>query len=140
MSTHFVQIEMTYDGQLRTTAKHGPSSNTLITDAPVDNHGRGESFSPTDLVATALGTCMATVMGILAERHAIDLRGMRLTVKKEMITAPVRRIGRLTTENHVPLPANHPHREMLERSVHSCPVHASLHPDVEKPVTFHWQA
>ena len=139
MQPHFVQIEMTYDGQLRTTAKHGPSGNTLITDAPVDNHGRGETFSPTDLVATALGTCMATVMGILAERHAIDLRGMRVTVRKEMVQTPVRRIGRLTTEIHVPLPACHPHREMLERSVHSCPVHASLHPDVEKPVTFHWQ-
>ena len=139
MQPHFVQIEMTYDGQLRTTAKHGPSGNTLITDAPVDNHGRGESFSPTDLVATALGTCMATVMGILAERHAIDLRGMRVTVRKEMVQTPVRRIGRLTTDIHVPLPADHPHREMLERSVHSCPVHASLHPDVEKPVTFHWQ-
>lgn len=139
MQPHFVQIEMTYDGQFRTTAKHGPSGNTLITDAPVDNHGRGESFSPTDLVATALGTCMATVMGILAERHAIDLRGMRVTVKKEMVQTPVRRIGRLTTEIHVPLPADHPHREMLERSVHSCPVHASLHPDVAKPVTFHWQ-
>lgn len=139
MSTHFVQIEMTYDGQLRTTAKHGPSGNTLITDAPVDNHGRGESFSPTDLVATALGTCMATVMGILAERHAIDLRGMHVTVKKEMVQTPVRRIGRLTTEIHVPLPADHPHRAMLERSVHTCPVHQSLHPDVEKPVTFHWQ-
>ena len=139
MQPYFVQIEMTYDGQLRTTAKHGPSGNTLITDAPVDNHGRGESFSPTDLVATALGTCMATVMGILAERHAIDLRGMRVTVKKEMVQTPVRRIGRLTTEIHVPLPADHPQREMLERAVHSCPVHASLHPDVEKPVTFHWQ-
>ncbi len=138
MSTHFVQIEITYGGQLRTTAKHGPSGNTLITDAPVDNHGRGESFSPTDLVATALGTCMATVMGILAERHAIDLRGMRLTVKKEMVQTPVRRIGRLTTEVHIPQPADHPQREMLERAAHSCPVYASLHPDVEKPVTFHW--
>ena len=140
MQPHFVQIEMIYDGQLRTTAKHGPSGNSVITDAPVDNHGRGESFSPTDLVATALGTCMATVMGIFAERHAIDLRGMRVTVKKEMVQEPVRRIGRLTTEIFVPLAAEHPHRAALERVVHSCPVHQSLHPDVEKPVTFHWQA
>ena len=140
MQPHFVQIEMIYDGQLRTTAKHGPSGNSVITDAPVDNHGRGESFSPTDLVATALGTCMATVMGIFAERHAIDLRGMRVTVKKEMVQEPVRRIRRLTTEIHVPLPADHAHRAALERVVHSCPVHQSLHPDVEKPVTFHWQA
>ena len=84
MPTHFVQIDVTYEGQFRTRAVHGPSGNSLVTDAPVDNHGRGESFSPTDLVATALGTCMATVMGIFAERHAIDLRGMSVTVKKEM--------------------------------------------------------
>ena len=139
MSAHFVQIEMTYDGQLRTTAKHGPSGNTVITDAPVDNQGRGESFSPTDLVATALGTCMATIMGIYAERHAMDLRGMRMTVKKEMITAPVRRIGKLTVEIFVPLPGDHPQRAAIERVVFTCPVHQSLHPDVEKPVTFHWQ-
>ena len=139
MQPHFVQIDMTYDGQLRTRATHGPSGNSLITDAPVDNHGRGESFSPTDLVATALGTCMATVMGIFAERHGIDLRGMTVTVKKEMITAPVRRIGRLPVEIRVPLPPDHPHRATLERAVHTCPVHQSLHPDVEKPVTFVWQ-
>ena len=138
MSAHFVQIEMTYDGQLRTTATHGPSGSKVITDAPVDNHGRGESFSPTDLVATALGSCMATIMGIFAERHGVDLRGMRVTVKKEMVTAPVRRIGKLTTEIFVPLPADHPQRETLERVVFTCPVHQSLHPDVEKPVTFHW--
>ena len=134
-----VTITATYQGDLCCTAVHGPSGAKLQTDAPKDNEGLGRFFSPTDLVATALGTCMATVMGILAERHAIDLRGMRVTVKKEMVQTPVRRIGRLTTEIHVPLPADHPHREMLERSVHSCPVHASLHPDVAKPVTFHWQ-
>ena len=139
MQPHFVQIEMTYDGQLRTTATHGPSGNSLITDAPVDNHGRGESFSPTDLVATALGTCMATVMGIYAERHSIELKGMRVTVEKEMVQAPVRRIGRLSVDIHVPLPADHPHRAVMERAVLTCPVHSSLHPDVEMPVAFHWQ-
>ena len=139
MQAHFVQIEISYDGQLRTTAKHGPSGNSFITDAPVDNQGRGESFSPTDLVATALGTFMATMMGIYAERHAMDLRGMRVTVKKEMVQTPVRRIGKLTTEIHVPLAADHPHRAPMERAALSCPVHQSLHPDVEKPVTFHWQ-
>ena len=139
MQPHFVQIEMIYDGQLRTTATHGPSGNSVITDAPVDNHGRGESFSPTDLVATALGTCMATVMGIFAERHGIDLKGMRISVKKEMVQVPIRRIGKLSVEIHVPLASDHPHRAALERTVHTCPVHQSLHPDVEKPVTFHWQ-
>src|SRR5438874_4127310 len=108
MQPHFVQIDVTYEGQLRTKAVHNPSGNSFITDAPVDNHGRGESFSPTDLVATALGTCMATVMGIFAERHGIDLKGMRVTVKKEMVQEPVRRIGRLTSEIHVPLAAGHP--------------------------------
>ncbi len=139
MQPHFVQIEITYDGQIRTTATHGPSGNSLITDAPVDNHGRGESFSPTDLVATALGTCMATVMGIFAERHGIDLKGMRVSVKKEMVQTPVRRIGKLTTEIHMPLPGTHEHRDSLVRAAHTCPVHASLHPDVEMPVTFHWR-
>jgi uncharacterized OsmC-like protein len=138
MQPHFVQIDVSYDGQLRATATHGPSRNTLITDPPVDNHGRGESFSPTDLVATALGTCMATVMGIYAERHAIDLKGMRVTVKKEMAQTPVRRIGRLSVDIHVPLPAAHPERAVLERTALTCPVHQSLHPDMEKPVIFHW--
>ena len=139
MQAHFVQIEISYDGQLRTTARHGPSGNSFITDAPVDNHGRGESFSPTDLVAVALGTCMATVMGIYAERHGIDLKGMRVSVKKEMVQSPVRRIGKLTTEIHMPLPGNHAHRDALMRTALTCPVHQSLHPDVEKPVTFHWR-
>jgi putative redox protein len=105
-----IQIFTQYQGGLRCEATHGPSQNKLLTDAPVDNHGKGESFSPTDLVATALGTCMATVMGIFAERHAIDLRGMKITVGKEMIQEPVRRIGRLTCEIVVPLPATHPRR------------------------------
>jgi uncharacterized OsmC-like protein len=139
MQPHFVQIDVTYEGGLRTRATHGPSRNSLITDPPVDNCGRGESFSPTDLVATALGTCMATLMGIYAERHGIDLRGMHVTVKKEMVQTPVRRIGRLTCEIQVPLPPEHPHREALERAARTCPVHQSLHPDVEKPVTFLWQ-
>ena len=139
MQPHFVQIDVIYEGALRTRATHGPSGNSLLTDPPVDNHGRGESFSPTDLVATALGTCMATLIGIFAERHAIDLRGMRVTVKKEMTQTPVRRIGRLTTEIRVPQPPDHPHRAVLERAALTCPVHESLHPDVEKPVTFLWE-
>ena len=92
-----VKIEIEYTGSLRCSALHTPSQTRLITDAPVDNHGKGESFSPTDLVATALGTCMATLMGIFAERHAIDLAGMKITVVKEMTTKPPRRIGRLAT-------------------------------------------
>ncbi len=133
-----IQITIDYLGGLRCHATHGPSQNTFITDAPVDNHGKGESFSPTDLVATALGTCMATVMGIFAQRHEIDLRGMKVTVLKEMTQSPVRRIARLTSEITMPLPATHPQRAALERAALTCPVHQSLHPDVEKPVNFIW--
>jgi putative redox protein len=134
-----VRIEITYEGALRSTATHTPSSTQLITDAPVDNHGKGESFSPTDLVATALGTCMLTVMGIYAQRHEIDLTGASVVVEKEMASAPVRRIARLGVEIHMPLAGNHPQREVLERVALTCPVHQSLHPDVEKPVRFVWQ-
>ena len=133
-----VKISIAYHGNLRCEAVHGPSNNKLLTDAPVDNHGKGESFSPTDLVATALGTCMATVMGIYAQQHEIDLRGMTVTVGKEMTQVPVRRIARLTCEITMPLPDTHPRREALERAALTCPVHQSLHPDVEKPVTFTW--
>ncbi|EDY18964.1 OsmC family protein [Chthoniobacter flavus Ellin428] len=133
-----VKISIAYHGDLRCEAIHGPSNNKLLTDAPVDNHGKGESFSPTDLVATALGTCMATVMGIYAQQHEIDLRGMKVTVGKEMTQVPVRRIARLTCEITMPLPDTHPRREVLERVALTCPVHQSLHPDVEKPVTFIW--
>ena len=133
-----VSIGIEYLGGLRTQAKHGPSASTLLTDAPLDNHGKGEAFSPTDLCATAFGTCMVTIMGIYAERHGIDLRGTTVHVEKEMVAAPVRHIGRLATEIRVPLAPDHPHREALERAALACPVHQSLHPDVEKTVSFVW--
>jgi len=134
-----VKISINYEGGLRCTAKHGPSGTTVVTDAPVDNHGKGESFSPTDLVATALGTCMATIMGIVAERHQLGLAGMKIEVTKEMSTDTPRRIARLTTAIDIPLPANHPQREMLERAALTCPVHQSLHPEIDKPLEFRWQ-
>ena len=91
-----VKVAIEYSGELHCVATHGPSGRKLETDAPVDNQGKGESFSPTDLVATALGTCMATIMGIYAQRHGIDLRGMKMEVTKEMTQAPPRRrIARL---------------------------------------------
>jgi putative redox protein len=135
-----VRIEVEYAGQLRCTATHGPSGAKLFTDAPVDNHGKGESFSPTDLVATALATCMATIMGIYAQRHDVDLQGMRLSVQKEMTTSGAWRRHRPQVAIHLPLPADHPQREALERAALACPVHHSLHPDVEKPIVFHWRA
>lgn len=131
-----VKIDLTYTGGLHCAATHGPSGRTLETDAPVDNHGRGESFSPTDLVATALGACMSTVMGIYAESRGIDLSGMKLAVSKEMTTTPPRRIARITTE--IWFPAGVKKDPALERAALTCPVHASLHPEVEKPITFHY--
>ena len=134
-----VKVSVNYEGGLRCAATHGPSGKTVVTDAPVDNHGKGESFSPTDLMATALGSCMATIMGIVAERHGIDLTGMKIEVTKDMSTDAPRRIARLATVIDVPLPANHPDREVLERAALTCPVHQSLHPEIEKPLEFRWK-
>ncbi len=133
-----VRIDIRYEGQLRCRANHEPSGAEVLTDAPVDNHGKGESFSPTDLVATALGSCIATIMGIAAERHEVDLSGMRITVVKSMVTEPERRIGKLNTILHIPVEPDEKVRTILERAAHSCPVHRSLHPDVEKPILFRW--
>jgi uncharacterized OsmC-like protein len=133
-----VKISIRYEGGLRCEAVHGPSGQKLFTDAPVDNHGKGESFSPTDLVATALGSCMATIMGIVAERHQLDLADMKIEVTKEMSKDTPRRIARLATVIDVPLPADHPDREILERAALTCPVHQSLHPEIEKPLEFRW--
>lgn len=133
-----VSISIEYTGGLHTNAVHGPSGAKIETDAPTDNQGKGEAFSPTDLVATALGTCIATTMAIVAERHGVELRGMTVQVQKEMADAP-RRIGRLTTEVHIPLPADHPQRELLEKTALGCPVHRSLSVEMERPTEFFWE-
>lgn len=132
-----VQIDTTYQGDLHCVATHGPSGVTLTTDAPEDNHGRGESFSPTDLVATALGTCVVTILGIQAEKHDLDLEGMEISVEKEMASNP-RRIDTLRAEVHMPRPLNASMRRRLEHAARHCPVHESIHPDIDAPITFHW--
>jgi putative redox protein len=132
-----VEIQVLYEGDLHTRCVHGPSGSVLETDAPKDNEGRGERFSPTDLLATALGSCMLTVMGILARRRGWDVTGARARVEKHMATAPVRRIGRVVLEFQMP-PLPEEARGPLERAAHSCPVHKSLHPEVEVDVRFHW--
>jgi uncharacterized OsmC-like protein len=131
-----VRINLSYQGGLRCAATHEPSGNTISTDAPVDNNGRGEAFSPTDLVATALGACMATVMGIVAERKGISLEGMRIEVRKHMSGDAPRRISRLEVDLHMPVPAAHPERKLLESAARGCPVHHSLHPEIE--IVFNW--
>lgn len=133
-----VLTRIEYLGELRTKCTHGPSGSTIETDAPVDNHGKGELFSPTDLVGTALGSCVLTILGIYAQRHGLDVRGASASVEKTMATAPLRRIARLTTDVRIPLPPDSPHRDPIERALLTCPVHASLHPEIDKPIRFEW--
>ena len=135
-----VEMFVTYEGGLHCSARHGPSGNTLSTDAPKDNEGLGEAFSPTDLLGAALGTCMLTLMGIYAKRHNIDITGTTAKVEKDMVTEPVRRIGKLTVAIKVPKPVAQDRRQALERAALTCPVHASLHPDVQKIVTFEYES
>lgn len=136
MSAPGVAIDGVYEGDLRMTARHGPSGASLHTDAPVDNQGRGESFSPTDLLATALGTCMLTTMGIVAARHDIELRGARFLTTKEMAADPHRRIARLATTIFLSASLGAAERALMEHTARGCPVTRSLGADVEAPVTF----
>jgi len=133
-----VKISVSYEGQLHCVATHGPSGAKLETDAPVDNEGKGESFSPTDLVATALAACMGTIMGIAAKRHSINLEGMKIETTKEMSTDTPRRIVALKSKIQLPISANHPQRKLLEAAALGCPVHHSLDPRITKPVEFVW--
>ena len=133
-----VPIQVEYQGDLHCKAVHGPSGTELNTDAPKDNQGRGESFSPTDLVATALGTCMLTVMGIMARTLEIDIAGTTATVEKEMTASAPRMIKSLTVKIRVPHPLSPENQQKLERAAHTCPVHKSLHPDVQTPIEFAW--
>ncbi len=132
-----VKCKMTYQGGLHAELLHEPSGVTVCTDAPVDNHGKGESFSPTDLMCSAMAGCMATIMGIYAEEHALDLRGMTIEVSKIMNANP-RRIARIETEITVPLPADTPHKAALEQCALGSPAMRSFHPDIEVPITWHW--
>ena len=133
-----VKIGVEYQGGLHCKATHAPSGSELNTDAPKDNQGRGESFSPTDLVATALGTCMLTIMGILARTLQIDITGSTASVEKEMTATAPRRIHRLTVHIHVPHAIPAEDQEKFERAALTCPVHKSLHPDIEIPLRFTW--
>ncbi len=131
-------ISEKYLGDLRVECVHNASGAVIITDAPVDNQGKGEAFSPTDLCATALASCATTIMGIYARAHDIDITGMTVEVVKTMSASP-RRIGKLEVT------FNMPQREYSDRekkalinAAHTCPVHLSLHPDIEQIFTFNW--
>ena len=134
-----VHIDIDYQGKLRCEAVHQPSSAKIHTDAPVDNHGLGESFSPTDLVATALASCMATIMGIVADRNDVDLTGLKVGVDKSMSAAPPRRISQLAVKIEMPIAEDHPKAEMLKNGALACPVHKSLHPDIDIPIEWVWR-
>lgn len=132
-----VKSKIVYQGFKRCELTHEPSGNKITTDAPKDNSGKGEAFSPTDLVGAALGSCIITTMAIVAERDGVDFQSARATVEKVMRNNP-RTIESLSV--HLVLPSSWPdeYRKKMERVALTCPVHKSLHPDVQMPVTFEY--
>ena len=134
-----VKIEIEHPGGLHSEAVHVQSGSRLQTDAPLDNGGKGDTFSPTDLVATALGTCITTTMDLYAKQNGISIDGTKASVIKHMSSQPVRRISKLEVAVELPLPANHPHRAALENAALNCPVKKSLSAEMEIPITFCWR-
>lgn len=131
-------IETVYEGQLRTRAKHLSSGQELITDAPLDNHGRGEAFSPTDLLSASLGSCMLTIMGIAADAHGIELLGTSVQITKIMCPQP-RRVGEIVVEFSFPgLSFSEKEKKILEHAARTCPVSLSLSPDLIQQIVFNW--
>ncbi len=127
-----------YLGDLRTECVHVASGTRLVTDAPVDNQGKGEAFSPTDLCATALAACAMTIIGIYGKSHDVDVTGTTIEVTKTMNANP-RRIGKLEVVFTMPdREYTDKQKLLIERAAHTCPVHLSLHPDVEQVFTFKW--
>jgi len=133
-----VRIHEVYEGDLHTVCRHEPSGATVETDAPRDNQGRGESFSPTDLVATALGSCMLTIMGIEARKQGWALESASVSVEKHMSAQPPRRIETLRLRFAMPAALPAEARPVLEEIAHTCPVCRSIHPDIVVDVAFDW--
>lgn len=129
----------TYKGGLNCELTHGPSGQVIETDAPKDNHGRGLAFSPTDLAAASLASCMVTTMAIAAKlKLGFDIPGVRWEVTKEMSADAPRRIVRLTTNVWLPFPKSKDPQGVLEQAARNCPMHHSLSPAVDRPMIFHW--
>lgn len=133
-----VEIDVEYLGSLKTRATHGPSGSTMMTVAPKDNQGDGSTFSPTDLVATALATCVITTMAIAAKKHGLDLPGAAVHVEKHMSQDSPRRIIALPVTVRVAAGVPQELRERLEGAARACPVAASLRSDIEAPVLIEW--
>lgn len=129
-----------YDGNLRTVCTHVRSGSEIETDAPVDNQGKGERFSPTDLMATALGSCMLTIMGQKARDMEVDIKGIQIDVEKIMKADP-RRVGGINLTFHMPdtLQVSEKQKTILERAAHTCPMIYSIHPDIAVQVNFNWK-
>ncbi len=131
--------EIKYLGGLRTEATHLKSGQKIITDAPPDNQGKGEAFSPSDLAATALGSCMMTIMGIAANTHGIEISGMRAEVQKIMVNDP-RRIASVEIDIYMPPGSFSPkQKSILEHAAHGCPVSRSMSKDLIEVLRIHWQ-
>ncbi len=133
-----VKIQTTYEGALRVRAVHEPTGSELLTDAPKDNNGKGEAFSPTDLIGTSLASCMLTIMGMLADRKGWAFEGATIEVEKHMVKDPDRRIAKLDVIVRVPHVHEAKVRKALERAAMSCPVHKTLGDRVEMPIRFEW--
>ncbi|WP_297848973.1 OsmC family protein [uncultured Desulfovibrio sp.] len=132
-------ISARYLGDLRVECTHTQSGTKIITDAPVDNHGKGQAFSPTDLCATAVGACAMTIIGLYARNHGVDVTGAEMEITKSMSADP-RRIGKVEVVFTMPdRPYSEKEKKVMERAAHTCPVHLSLHPDVEQVFTFKWR-
>jgi len=129
--------EVTYTGELRTVCVHLKSGNKFITDAPIDNNGLGQAFSPTDTVATALASCMLTVMGIKARGLQVNLKEATAAVTKHMKANP-RRIAKIDIVLSLPKGVSEKDRKILEHTANTCPVLMSIHPDITKKITFNW--
>lgn len=131
-------IKTTYTGDLRTIAIHLQSGGEIITDAPLDNHGKGESFSPTDLLAASLGSCMLTIMGIAAKSHAISIDDTRVEITKIMASDP-RRVAEIQIIFFMPkIIYSEKHQQILVKSAHTCPVALSLHPNLKQTIIFNF--
>lgn len=130
--------KVTYLGDLRTSSVHLQSGTEILSDAPKDNHGKGEAFSPTDLLANALGSCMISIMAIKSKDLDLDLTGSTIDVTKIMQAEP-RKIAKIEIVMNMSIAADEKNRTILERVAMNCPVLLSLNPDIEKDVTFHWK-
>lgn len=133
-----VKMTIKYQGELICNVEHDPSGSKILTDAPVDNTGKGSQFSPTDLVAAALGSCIATTIGILAKRKGWEVDGMHLEVEKIMSDDSPRRIRSLPVLVWMPKRMATEEQAIVEKAATTCPVHKSLHPDIESTIVFHW--